>query len=443
MNSAPEIKGWCPGALRPMPSGDGLLLRAKIVGPRLSAQQALAIAEISLSCGNGLLDLSQRAQLQLRGVREETLQRAQRGLQDAGLLPNAEIESVLNILAPPLAVLDASPAFDAQDFVDQLSARISRDPSLRKLPGKFCFLIDDGADPGLAGSNADIRLEALRNSVSKHIAIVVDCARDCAVVVSMQKAVETALALARAFTRLRRGREFELRRMHAVVQAFGVEALRQTTGLAFEPYSSECRDAALSDVFGVHARGAQWFVGIGAAFGRWRAQDLAWLAERAIADGAAELRLSPWRAILIPAPSQAAAKAIIAGAAERDLIVDGDDPRLFVAACPGAPECPQAHGATRATAERLAFIARGLAQSGAGPGVHVSGCSKGCAMPRVAHATIVANGDGFDLVLDGRADDPPLKRDATLQEIEALLNASTRKSINPEARSREAPCPAR
>ena len=40
MQGAPEIKGWCPGALTPMESGDGLLLRAKIVGSKLSLTQA-------------------------------------------------------------------------------------------------------------------------------------------------------------------------------------------------------------------------------------------------------------------------------------------------------------------------------------------------------------------------------------------------------------------
>jgi precorrin-3B synthase len=422
-----------------MASGDGLLLRAKTVGPRLSAQQALAIANISISCGNGLLDLSQRAQLQLRGVEAETLKKAQQGLRDAGLLAsNAEIESALNILAPPLSGLDASAAFNARDFVDQLSAGISRDASLRQLPGKFFFLIDDGACPGLAGSDADIRIEAAPGASSGRVAIVAGGACDRAAVVSFENCVVGALALAHAFIKMREGCEFELRRMRAVVQAFGAEALFRTAGLTSKAYRSECRSAELSDVLGVHVRGALWFAGVGAAFGRWRAQDLAWLAERAIADGADELRLSPWRVILIPTSSHAAAKAIITEAAERDLIVDGDDPRLFVAACPGAPECSQALGGTRALAERLALVARGLSDGRGAPSVHVSGCSKGCAMPHAARATIVTNGDSYDLILDGRPDDPPTKRAANLSEIEAWLSALACNSVNPEARSREA-----
>ena len=29
MADAIEVKGWCPGALQPMPSGDGLLVRVR------------------------------------------------------------------------------------------------------------------------------------------------------------------------------------------------------------------------------------------------------------------------------------------------------------------------------------------------------------------------------------------------------------------------------
>ncbi|WP_252979256.1 hypothetical protein [Mameliella alba] len=38
--SAPEIKGWCPGAWRPMLSGDGLVVRVRPHLARLDADQA-------------------------------------------------------------------------------------------------------------------------------------------------------------------------------------------------------------------------------------------------------------------------------------------------------------------------------------------------------------------------------------------------------------------
>ena len=141
MRDAPEIKGWCPGALTPMESGDGLLLRAKIIGSKLSLTQLSEIAAIALDCGNGWIDLSQRAQLQIRGVTETTLAPAQARLKSIGLLASdAATESRLNIMASPLAGA-ASP--DANEIAARLARAIAEDQALASLPGKFLFLVDD------------------------------------------------------------------------------------------------------------------------------------------------------------------------------------------------------------------------------------------------------------------------------------------------------------
>src|SRR5260221_9876702 len=63
------IKGWCPSAYRPMQSGDGLVVRIRPRGGRLSAVQASSIADLAQRHGNGLIDLTRRANLQIRGVR--------------------------------------------------------------------------------------------------------------------------------------------------------------------------------------------------------------------------------------------------------------------------------------------------------------------------------------------------------------------------------------
>ena len=41
------IKGWCPGALRPMTSGDGLILRVRPPLSRLAPAQARGLAALA------------------------------------------------------------------------------------------------------------------------------------------------------------------------------------------------------------------------------------------------------------------------------------------------------------------------------------------------------------------------------------------------------------
>ncbi|MBG0810620.1 precorrin-3B synthase [Methylosinus sp. H3A] len=444
MTAAPKIQGWCPGALRPMQSGDGLLLRAKTLQPRLLAHEAREIAAIARDCGNGLVDLSQRAQLQLRGVDETRLEVAQHRLAALGLLAkDAATESVLNFLVSPFADEHASA------LASRLARDLSKDGALQALPGKFGFLVDDGGALGLANSAMDIRLEAHDDK----IAVIAEGAREQAFLTELETATDAALQLARAFLTLREGREFELRRMRNVVAAFGLDALAKQTGLAPTPYRSRCRAASAAAIFGVRPlpgppapeagaggalsreRSEGAFVGIGAPSGRLSADELGALADLADAHGLGELRLTPWRALLLPCPTEKAARMIAKIAAQRGLVVDAEDPRLAVIACPGAPECPQAQAPTRGLAAQLAPLAARLASEGAR--LHISGCAKGCAFPAAAKVALVATPQGFDLVDDGGANDAPTLRGLDANEIEDAMRARLAR-----ATTQEPPCPA-
>jgi precorrin-3B synthase len=97
-----EIKGWCPSALRPMASGDGLVVRLRPRGGRLSSAQASRIANLSNRYGNGLIDLTGRANLQIRGVVAEGHEALIEALARLGLIDaDAETESRRNILVAP------------------------------------------------------------------------------------------------------------------------------------------------------------------------------------------------------------------------------------------------------------------------------------------------------------------------------------------------------
>ncbi len=423
MRDAPEIKGWCPGALAPMQSGDGLLMRAKIVGSRLTLREAREIAAIAEEYGNGLLDLSQRAQLQMRGISEASLDEAQSRLKAMGrLASDAASESVMNIMASPLRGVN----FDANAIASRLARALMEEQALRALPGKFLFLVDDDGPLGLLGVEADIRLEAS----DEKIAIVLGGAREVAALSSPDAAVDAAIALARAFVTLREGR-FERRRMRALVEEFGATAIFRAAGLECEPYRSRCSSPPIEKVLAAQTAGGVFFAGVSSAFGRWRAADIAALAETLQKEGVEELRLTPWRTILAFAPSLESAVRVATAARELHLVVDKNDARLAVAACPGAPECPQARGATRGDLSRLAPIAAKMARRGVG--LHISGCAKGCAKPSATPVTLIANAGNFDLILDGCANAPPAAVNLSLAEVERALVAHAGK---------EAPCPA-
>ena len=280
--------------------------------------------------------------------RETTLAAAQARLKSIGLLAqDAATESRLNIVASPLA---GAASLDANEIAARLARAIAEDQALESLPGKFLFLVDDGSAPGLRDVDADIRLEAR----GAQFAVVLDGARDQAVIAPPAAAIDAAVSLARAFIELRAGRAFELRRMRALVDAMGADALLRASGLTSEPYSSTCRQGALSDLLGARRVGENFFAGFAAPFGRFFAGEFADLAEAISEEGAKELRLTPWRAILAPTRSLEQAARIAAAARALGFIVDAGDARLAIAACPGAPECSQAKGPTRIGLDAIA-----------------------------------------------------------------------------------------
>ena len=157
----PRRKGWCPGALQPMETGDGLLARVRASGGRLSLDQAAAIAESALACGNGSIGLSARANLQIRGVSERTLPDLRARLSAAGLLDaDPEIERLRNIVASPLSDIDPEAAFDLAPAVASLEGRLAEDSSLGPLPAKFSSVLDARGRLPLAEVDADVRFEA-------------------------------------------------------------------------------------------------------------------------------------------------------------------------------------------------------------------------------------------------------------------------------------------
>ncbi|MEL6769063.1 MAG: hypothetical protein AAFP17_17930, partial [Pseudomonadota bacterium] len=64
--SRPAPRGWCPSAERPMLSGDGLIVRLRPPLGRIEAGAFLALCTTAERYGNGILEVTSRASLQLR-----------------------------------------------------------------------------------------------------------------------------------------------------------------------------------------------------------------------------------------------------------------------------------------------------------------------------------------------------------------------------------------
>jgi len=236
-----DVKGWCPGGRRPMPSGDGLLVRVRPWCGAFSLDQAKGLAEIAATLGNGHIDLTRRANLQVRGLREQDLPALHQALDRLGLL---EDEAARNIMIDPLAGPETRAL--AMAFGRALP---------QNMPAKFGCLVDGGGPLSIVGERADIALAI----TGEGIAVRVD--GEWLGVTPLEHAVATALGDRRWLSKM------------TVMPTAGRRRLGRL--------------------------GA--FTGLAAPFGRLEAQQLHDLTVSCADAGGSQIRLSPWRALYIDA----------------------------------------------------------------------------------------------------------------------------------------------
>ncbi len=426
---APRRKGWCPGALKPMETGDGLIVRVRASGGRLTLDQAATIAAAARACGNGVLALSARANLQIRGVSGATLADLHRRLAAVGLIDaDPDVERLRNIVASPLSDIDQDAAFDLAPSVAALEGRLAKDESLRPLPPKFGYVIDARGRLPLADVDADIRFEGTFEADEQAFAIYLSGDDTWAAISAADEIASAAAQLARAFLALAGSGDDAPRRMRALVGRLGADAVFNGAGFDAVPYPRASACAHLADALGAHAFGRTVVVGAAAPFGEMDSDAFSALIGHAHRAGASGLRLAPWRTLFLTGVTPRGAASLVKEAVKLGFILEAGDKRLRVAACPGAPACLHGvHDGLRDDAARWAL----LLPPGEGVILHVSGCAKGCVRPIATAATLVATEAGYDLVLAGRAADDPAQTGLAARAVDAVLAAQGARWFQP------------
>lgn len=362
----PAAREACPSLVAPMATGDGLIARILPEDGELSTGALAAIAAAAGAFGNGVVEVTQRGSLQVRGLSASTAAELERAVMEAGASPPAGPP----VHVGPLAGIDPAEIADPRPLAALLRARLPQALPV-DAPAKLAIVVDGGGRSGLDGLSADLRLVAACTDGAPAWRLETDEGP-----VSPPLAVAEAVAAALAFVAgiHRSGR----RRPRSRVPAAPVGAL--IGGAA---------------------------VGLVVPYGFTEAGRLASLAAAAAKAGAVTVRLAPGHGLVFVGKSGAAdgfsPVDLLAAAATLGFIVRADDPRLALSVCAGAPACGSGEAPTRPLADVVVAAAAPLIA--AGGSVHLSGCTKGCARAAPADLTIVGTAGRYGLVRNGRAGD--------------------------------------
>ncbi|WP_328668271.1 precorrin-3B synthase [Streptomyces sp. NBC_00322] len=382
----------CPGTLRLHAADDGALARVRIPAGALTTGQALALWDAAQRLGDGSLHLTSRGNVQLRGLAEDCGGELADVLGSAGLLPSPRHERVRNVVASPLSGLDGRGEADVQPWVRELDRLLCASEAATGLSGRFLFALDDGRGD-VAALGADVTVQAAAGGTDAVLRLGSD---DAGVSVRGEDAPRAALLAAEAFLDAARGSATRCWRvselpgdaaelMTEVASRLAADGINGTlvtvppTTVGDPPRPGavagpDGRTTALSVVapLGV-LTAAQW-------------HELAAVAEH---DGNGELRLTPWRGVILAGVKDAAALET-AG-----LITSPASPWLGVGACVGRPGC----------AKSLADVRTDAAKAlGPGPSslpVYWSGCERRCGHPHGDWVDVVATADGYDVRVHG------------------------------------------
>jgi precorrin-3B synthase len=386
-------RGACPSLAAPMQTGDGLLVRLRPSTPGLTISQFRQLATAAALHGNGLIEVTARGNLQLRGLSLETMPGLEADIARAGIVA----ETGLTIETPPLSGEDIAEIADARAMAARLRKVLAGLPAPLTLAPKLTIIVDGGGRLNLDAIAADIRLMAIATTDAKprwQVAIGGSRASAASVFAgSDEDAPAKVLDLLKTLAALgvaARGRD--LRPAGTAPQTESA-----VPRISLQPQQS---------YLGIHSLGATTGVlGLRPAFGQIHAAALIAFLDVAEAGGVKEIRTAPDHALLLLGASPEAMTKLQAVAGTFGFWTDANEPASHIATCAGSGACASATYRTRNLAAKAVDWTAELLDGSIT--LHLSGCPKGCAHPDTSALTIVGLPTGYGIIVRGKASSPP------------------------------------
>lgn len=411
--SARFRRGTCPGLSEPMLTGDGLLVRLTTTGATIACEAFAALCAAARGHGNGVVEITSRGSIQIRGLSENSAQRFAAAVATIDM----QISGGVPVLCDPLAGLDAGEVLDACSIAAKMRDAIAGMAVAGALGPKVSVAVDGGGALHLDAIAADVRFCAATaggGQVLFDVGVGGDAATATPIGCVEPEQVATAALL---LLELIAARGHEARAREIAIAEGPIVFRRVLGNILLDRRPPTVRPRA--DPVGIHPlRDGRVAVGFGLAFGHADSIALESLALAGRQAGAASVRTAPDRTLLLigVAPERVLRLADVAG--QLGFVVRADDPRRRVMACAGAPICASAEIPARAIAPNLASIVA-MAMDG-GVTAHISGCAKGCACPRSLPLTIVGIDGRCGIVMNGSARDQPIAI-VTLEALPRVL----------------------
>ncbi|HUR46163.1 MAG TPA: NirA family protein [Candidatus Saccharimonadales bacterium] len=387
------------------PHKDGFMARLRIPGGQLTTHQLRELARVAQELTSGYVQITTRANLQMRLIEPKDAPEVLRRIQGVGLhTRGAGADNIRNLTTNPTAGIDPDELFNALPLTHQLAQFILNHREFYDLPRKFNVAIDGGGIIGAVEDTNDIGLRATRvvegglvpagiyfrvalGGATGHKAF----ARDLGVLVKPEEVLAVVAALLRVFIANGNRSDRKKARLKHLLESWSLERylaetekllayqlLRAPIGLADLPRSEHSVPHSHVGVYPQKQKGLN-YIGAAVPVGQITPRQMIRLSEIADLYGSGEVRLTVWQNFIIPnvpdAFVETAKKALF------KLGFDWEQSNLksgFIA-CTGNSYCKFASSNTKRDAIELMDWLDKRFELDQPINVHLTGCPNSCA----------------------------------------------------------------
>jgi len=407
VNKAPERENvfrfkW-QGLFYLSPHTEAFMCRLRIPAGQIKAHQFRELANIARELTTGHVQITTRANIQLRLIQPKDTPEVLRRIQTTGLhTRGAGADNIRNITANPTAGIDPRELIDVSPFCHELAQFIINNREFYDLPRKFNIAFDGGGLIGVVEDTNDIGLKATRVSTQAgglepgvyfriklggatgHQAF----ARDLGVAVRPEELVKVAVALTRVYIANGNRGDRKKARLKHLLETWSLERYLGETERLLGFQLSRCPEEPQPDapsaphshvgVFPQKQKGLH-YMGVAIPVGQLTPKQMIRLAELAEYYGSGDLRLTVWQNLILPNIPEAYVETVKKALVRIGLDWRQSNLRSGLVACTGNSYCKFASSNTKGHARELADFLEKRVALDQPINIHVTGCPNSCA----------------------------------------------------------------
>ena len=426
----PGIGGGKTGALEDAEIEDSFfMMRVRIPGGQLSAEQLRTVASIGKEYGRDLADITDRQNVQFHWIRIEDVPEIWDRLEGVGLSSLQACGDVpRNILGCPVAGICAEEILDASATLRATEAVAAANPEFTNLPRKYKTAISGCSAQCTAHEINDISFVGVTGPdgtpgfdlwVGGGLSTNPMLAQRLGVFVSPDRVPEVWSGVTGLFRDYGYRRLRSRARLKFLVADWGTERFREVLEKEYlgevlpDGPEPPAPPPGSRDHVGVHQQhDGRYYLGVAPHVGRTSGTQLWQVADLAEEYGSGKIRTTPQQKLLIlDVPGDRVAE-LSEELAARDLQVNPSAFRRGTMACTGIEFCKLAIVETKQRAQDLyAELDRRLPGFDTPISININGCPNSCARFQIADiglkGSIVNGGEGFQVHLGGSLGNDP------------------------------------